>query len=372
MALEELDYWLALTMIDGLGLKGMNRLLRFHGEPQRIFSLSTAELAGCCELRRGVAAKVASFSNWKRVAEKREKSKRLGIQIISRVDERYPKKLLNIYDPPPILYAKGDLAMLESPAIAIVGSRKSSVHGRRFAFELAGALAGCGISVVSGMALGIDGAAHDGCLDASGKTIAVWGSGLDVCYPARHRHLAGKIAADGLLLSEFSLGSQPEKQNFPRRNRVISGLSEGIVVVEATLQSGSLITARCALEQGREVFAVPGLPGSPASQGSNWLIKEGAQLVESIDDIFAALPRLLPPAAKGKAQGSGSLLSLPVSPEQKELIAKLDSTKYSLDQLMEISGWSHEKISSILLEMEIAGMLWRTTNGKFQLNPKLV
>ena len=372
MAREQLDYWLAITMIDGLGLKGINRLLQSYVDPERIFAVTAAELTSRCGLRPEIATAVSSFSSWKRVAGEREKAERLGMQIISRVDERYPKKLLNIYDPPPILYAKGDLAMLESPAIAIVGSRKSSVHGRRFAFELAGALAGCGISVVSGMALGIDGAAHAGCMDAAGKTIAVWGSGLDVCYPARHRHLAGKIAAEGLLLSEFSLGSQPEKHNFPRRNRIISGLSEGVVIVEATLQSGSLITARIALEQGREVFAVPGLPGSPASQGNNWLIKEGAQLVESIDDIFCALPRLLPvPAGKKKQESKVRPLNS-VSQEQEELIGKLDSGEYSLDQLMEISGWTHDRISSILLEMEIAGMLWRTANGKFQLNPKLV
>ncbi len=372
MAREQLDYWLAITMIDGLGLKGINSLLQVYGDPKRIFSLPAAELAGCKGVRREIAGTVAAFSGWKRVAGEREKAKRLGIQIIPRVDERYPKKLLNIYDPPPILYAKGDIAIFDSPAIAIVGSRKSSVHGRHFAFNLAGELARHGISVVSGMALGIDGAAHEGCLDASGKTIAVWGSGLDVCYPVRHRHLSGKIAADGLLLSEFSLGSQPERHNFPRRNRIISGLSEGIVVVEATLQSGSLITARCALEQGREVFAVPGLPGSPASQGSNWLIKEGAQLVETIDDIFCALPRLLPVSSGEEKQESNVRPLNAVSKEQEELIGKLDSTEYSLDQLMEISGWSHGRISSILLEMEIAGMVWRTTNGKFQLNPKFV
>jgi len=372
MAREQLDYWLAITMIDGLGLKGINRLLQSYVDPGRIFAVTAAELTSRCGLRPEIATAVSSFSGWKRVAGEREKAERLGMQIISRADERYPKKLLNIYDPPPILYGKGDLDILDSPAIAIVGSRKSSVHGRHFASDLAGALVRHGISVISGMALGIDGAAHAGCLDAGGKTIAVWGSGLDVCYPARHRHLAGKIAAEGLLLSEFSFGSQPEKHNFPRRNRIISGLSEGIVVVEATLQSGSLITARCALEQGREVFAVPGLPSSPASQGSNWLIKEGAQLVESIDDIFCALPRLLPAPAGKKKQESKARPLNSVSQEQEELISKLDSGEYSLDQLMEISGWSHDRISSILLEMEIAGMLWRTANGKFQLNPKLV
>ena len=372
MVRERLDYWLAITMIDGLGLKGINSLLQAYADPERIFALSAAELSSRCGLRRGIAAAVASFSGWKRVSEERKKAERLVVQIISRADERYPKKLLNIFDPPPILYCKGEFDILDSPAIAIVGSRKSSAHGRHFAFDLAGDLARQGISVISGMALGIDGAAHAGCLDAGGKTIAVWGSGLDVCYPARHRHLAGKIAAEGLLLSEFLFGSQPEKHNFPRRNRIISGLSEGVVVVEATLQSGSLITARCALEQGREVFAVPGLPDSPASRGSNWLIKEGAQLVESIEDVFSALPRLLPAPPGKKKQESKAWPLNSVSQEQQELISKLESGEYSLDQLMEISGWSHDRISSILLEMEIAGMLWRTANGKFQLNPKLV
>ncbi len=372
MVREALDYWLAMTMIDGLGLKSINRLLQVYGDPKRILALSTAELTGRYGLRQGLAAAVSSFADWKRVAAERRKAERLGVQIISRADERYPKKLLNIYDPPPILYAKGNLELFDLPAIAIVGSRKSSVHGRRFASDLAGALAQHGIGVVSGMALGIDGAAHEGCLAAGGKTIAVWGSGLDVCYPTRHRRLADEIAAAGLLLSEFSLGTRPEKQNFPRRNRIISGLSEGVVVVEATLQSGSLITARCALEQGREVFAVPGLPGSPASKGSNWLIKEGAQLVESIDDIFSALPRLLPSDSKGQQKDDEVQVLPPVSPEQEELIGRMGPEEYSLDQLMEVSGWSHEQISSTLLEMELAGVVWRTASGKFQLNPKFV
>jgi DNA processing protein len=372
MAREAFDYWLAITMVEGLGLKGINRLLQFYHEPERVMALPETELVERCGLRREVAAAVSSFAGWERVAGEREKAERLGVQIISRVDERYPKKLLNIYDPPPILYAKGSLELFELPAIAIVGSRKSSAHGRHFAFDLAGDLARQGICVVSGMALGIDGAAHEGCLAADGKTIAVWGSGLDVCYPARHRRQADKIAAAGLLLSEFPLGTRPEKQNFPRRNRVISGLSEGVVVVEATLQSGSLITARCALEQGREVFAVPGLPGSPASQGSNWLIKEGAQLVENIDDIFSALPRLLPSdSTEQRKEVETQTLPL-VAPEQEDLIGRMGPGEYSLDQLMEISGWSHEQISSILLEMEIAGMIWRTVSGKFQLNPKFV
>ncbi len=372
MVREALDYWLAITMVEGLGLKGINRLLQFCHEPERVMALPETELVETCGLRRDVAAAVSSFTAWKRVADERERAERLGVQIISRADEQYPKRLLNIYDPPPILYAKGSLKLFELPAIAIVGSRKSSVHGRRFASDLAGALARHGISVISGMALGIDGAAHEGCLVAGGGTIAVWGSGLDVCYPARHRRLADKIAAEGLLLSEFPLGTQPEKQNFPRRNRVISGLSEGVVVVEATLQSGSLITARCALEQGREVFAVPGLPGSPASKGSNRLIKEGAQLVECIDDIFAALPRLLPADSTAARQEDESRTLPPVTPEQEDLIGRMGPGEYSLDQLMEISGWSHEQISSILLEMEIAGMIWRTASGKFQLNPKFV
>ncbi|MBN2333290.1 MAG: DNA-processing protein DprA [Deltaproteobacteria bacterium] len=367
MPRESLDYWLALTMIDGLGQKGVDRLLEaFHG-PEEVFSAAGHELQTRCALSPEVAVRISAFADWQSVAHERQLAEYLGAVIIPRVDERYPKNLLNIYDPPPILYCKGDLHAFAAPMVAIVGSRKASTHGRHFAFHLAGELAERNIGVASGMALGIDGAAHEGCLHTGGRTVAVWGSGLDVCYPARHRRLATEIESNGLLVSEVSFGSRPEKHHFPRRNRIISGLSEAVVVVEASLQSGSLITARCALEQGREVFAVPGLPGSAASRGSNWLIKEGAQLLDSADDLFCCLPRLQTIAEVGCTPAAGRVTGH--SDEEKLLLAKMGPTEYSLDQLMEISGWTHDKVSSIVLGLELAGTLWRTDAGRFQRNP---
>ncbi|MCD6291936.1 MAG: DNA-processing protein DprA, partial [Deltaproteobacteria bacterium] len=250
----------------------------------------------------------------------------IGGEIISLDDPRYPENLALIVDPPPVLYFKGSLECLNSPAIAVVGARRASELGRRFAFSLASRLVAQGLTVISGLALGVDGAAHEGSLRGGGSTVAVLGTGLDVVYPAAHRHLAGKIVENGVLLTEFPPGAGPDKHHFPRRNRLVSGLSQGVVVVEAGERSGSLITARLALEQGREVFAVPGPPGLPGSRGVNRLLKDGAQLLESVDDIFSALPWL---SAAGKGSSSSgdradALLKRPVlSPEQACLVGGL-------------------------------------------------
>jgi len=361
------DYWLALSLIEGLGPVGVNRLLAAVGQVEELFFLPAAELQQMGRLRPETAARLAAFADWEAVTAIKKRLAALGVDLLVRDDERYPQNLLNIFDPPPILYGKGRLEVLAAPAIAIVGSRKASKRGCQFAFSLARDLAERGVVLVSGMALGIDAAAHAGCLHAGGRTIAVWGSGLDVCYPARHRELAARIADSGLLLSEFPLGTRPEKQNFPRRNRLISGLAAGVVVVEASLKSGSLITARCALEQGREVFAVPGLPASPESGGNNWLLKEGAQLVESADDIFACLPDL-----------AGGEAAVPViadftgeppavwTEEQKLLVELMGSAAYDMDELLGMTGWSHDRLSRVLLELEISGGVWRTGGGRFQ------
>ena len=367
MGREALDYWLAIGMIDGLGLRGINRLLESCGDPEKIFGLSLTELVKRHGLRQEIALAISSFAGWGKIAEEREKAERSGIKIIPRFDEQYPKKLLNIYDPPPILYAKGNLAVLNLPAVAIVGSRKASIHGRNFAAKIAGNLAEQGVAVISGMAIGIDGFAHEGCLSKGGKTIAVWGSGLDVCYPSRHRNLAERIVIDGLLISEFPLGAKPEKQNFPRRNRLISGLAVGVLVVEASLKSGSLLTARFALEQGREVFAVPGLPASPESSGSNWLLKEGARLVENVDDIFFCLPELagklnFKPVISDFSPGESSTYS----EEQQMLLELMGGTIHDQDELQTMTSWPHDKLSRVLLELELMDVVWRIGPGRFQ------
>ncbi len=370
MQRDAVDYWLALSLVDGLGPVGIDRLLAGVAGIAELFSLPAAELRRLGGLRREAAAGLAAFCDWPAVESLKRRLEREGIVPLGRDDPGYPQNLLNIFAPPPILYVKGQLDSFAAPAVAIVGSRKASKRGCQFAFNLARDLAERQVVVVSGMALGIDAAAHAGCLHAGGRTIAVWGAGLDVCYPARHRELAVQIAGSGLLLSEFPLGTRPEKQNFPRRNRLISGLAAGVVVVEASLKSGSLITARCALEQGREVFAVPGLPASPESGGSNWLLKEGAQLVESVDDILGSLPAL-DTARQGErpvVADFSDRLPTSWSEEQKLLVDLMGSAAYDMDELLALTSWTHDRLSRVLLELEIDGAVWKTGSGKFQAN----
>ena len=222
------------------------------------------------------------------LAKELEQCQRKGITLTFAEENNFPANLKHIYDPPPLLMMQGDdILALNNPCIAIVGSRKASEWGRNVAFELARDLAKRGVTVVSGMAYGIDAAAHKGALAAGGKTVAVWGTGLECIYPTAHRELAKRIQASGALISEFPLYSRATRWSFPQRNRIISGLSLGVVVVEAAMKSGSLITMRFALEQGREVFAVPGFAGHVQSQGSNQLLRDGAHFAENAEDILA-------------------------------------------------------------------------------------
>ena len=280
----EAALWICLQQISGLGGQGICKLLSQFGNPENIFAASHQDLnkvvseAVTSLIKQGPNLEAAEIGlHW---LEKEDNS------LITLADAHYPQALLEIPDPPPILYAKGDLSCLKMPAIAMVGSRNASVQGEKNAEEFAYALSEQGFSIISGMALGIDGAAHRGALkNKNGKTIAVVGTGLDIVYPAKHRELAHKIVEQGLVISEFAIGTPSRPQNFPRRNRIISGLSLGCLVVEANTQSGSLITAKCAAEQGREVFAIPGSIHSPMSKGCHELIKQGAKLVDCIKDI---------------------------------------------------------------------------------------
>ena len=279
--------WVALSQIPGLSSQDLFALLRQFGHPQQIYSTSQASLR-----------KVVSYAVAKRISDGPDEEASAialtwlatpGNYLLTLADAAYPPALLEIPDPPPLLYAKGKLKQLDLAALAIVGSRHATLQGEKNAKDFARALSNAGYCVVSGLAMGIDGAAHRGALQGSSGTIAVVGTGLDIVYPARHRKLAHQIAENGLLLSEFPLGTPSMPQNFPRRNRIISGLSHGCLVVEANLQSGSLITARLATEQGREVFAIPGSIHSPLAKGCHKLIKQGAKLVDSIHDILEEL-----------------------------------------------------------------------------------
>jgi DNA processing protein len=281
---NEAALWICLQQISGLDGQGICKLLRQFGSPENIFAASHQALnqivseAISCSIKKGPNLETAE----------------LGLQwlgkdnnhLITLAEAHYPQALLEIPDPPPILYAKGDLTCLTMPGIAMVGSRNSSVQGEKNAEVFAYALSEQGFCIISGMALGIDGAAHRGALNnKNGRTIAVAGTGLDIVYPAKHRELAHRIVDQGLVISEYPIGTPARPQNFPRRNRIISGLSLGCLVVEANTQSGSLITAKCATEQGREVFAIPGSIHTPMSKGCHELIKQGAKLVDCINDI---------------------------------------------------------------------------------------
>lgn len=280
----EAGLWICLQQISGLGVQGIYKLLSQFGSPENIFATSHQNLSKV--VSEAVASLIKKGPNLEAAEISLQWLEKDDNHLITLADTHYPQALLEIPDPPPILYAKGDLSCLSMPAIAMVGSRNSSVQGEKNAEEFAFALSEHGFCIVSGLALGIDGAVHRGALkNKNGKTIAVVGTGLDIVYPAKHRELAHKIVGQGLVISELAIGTPSRPQNFPRRNRIISGLSLGCLVVEANTQSGSLMTAKYATEQGREVFAIPGSIHSPMSKGCHELIKQGAKLVDCIKDI---------------------------------------------------------------------------------------
>ena len=281
---NEAAIWICLQQIPGLNGQGICKLLSQFGSPENIFAASHQALKQV--VSDAISNLIKQGPDLEAIEPSLQWLQKDGNHLITLADAHYPQALLEIPDPPPVLYAKGDLSCLTMPAIAMVGSRNASAQGEKNAEEFAYALSRQGLCIISGMALGIDGAAHRGALKhENGKTIAVVGTGLDIVYPSKHRELAHKIVAQGLVISEYSIGTPSRPENFPRRNRIISGLSLGCLVVEANTPSGSLITAKCATEQGREVFAIPGSIHSPTSRGCHALIKQGAKLVDCIRDI---------------------------------------------------------------------------------------
>ena len=297
-----------------------------------------------------------------RLREELDWAKSPGRAIIHFESADYPPLLREIATPPPVLYVEGRLQTLHEPAIAMVGSRRGSAYGRRHAEWLAHALSEAGLTVCSGMALGVDSAAHKGALAAGGFTMAVMGAGVDICYPARNRELREQIRAQGVLVSEFHLGSPPAKPHFPQRNRIISGLCSGVVVIEASLKSGSLVTAKFALQQNREIFALPGPVSSPYSRGSHQLIRQGAKLVETPDDVLQELEGILPldrfrPRAAQAAQaatdkpGGKSRLD----PSDARLIALIEESGSLPETLAGQAGLPLRELSIKLLQLELAG-----------------
>ena len=354
---DEARYWLALSLIPGLGGETFRRLLAQFGLPDKIFAASPAQLSAASDAK--IARAISAGMDEEKLAAALTWLDSPGNYLVTLADTEYPQALLETSDPPPFLYVKGRLDLINQPALAIVGSRQATPQGEKDAEAFAQALSDAGLTIVSGMALGIDAAAHRGGLKGRGASVAVVGTGLDIVYPARNRELAYQLAEHGAIISEFPLGTPSMAQNFPRRNRIISGLARGVLVVEAAVQSGSLITARLAGEQGREVFAIPGPIHSSLAKGCHRLIKQGAKLVESAQDVLEEL---------GWETSVSAHLSKPPPPEtdHPDFIKHLGHSPCAIDTLVGCTGLTAERVCAILLELELSGRVASLPGGLYQ------
>lgn len=358
---EQWRYWLALRLVRGVGNVTYRELLERFGTPQTVLSASVSALTEA-GVHAAVAQAVMAFDQWQDVDLELGKLTRAGIRLVTREDAEYPVNLTHLHDPPPFLYVRGAFVPADRFAIAIVGSRSASAYGRAIAQDLARGLIQKGVTIVSGLARGIDAEAHRATLAGKGRTIAILGSGVDVIYPSEHRSLAEEIARNGAVVSEFPLGSKPDAAHFPYRNRVISGLTLGTVVVEAAEKSGSLITARCAVEQNREVFAVPGNVTASRSRGPHRLIKEGAKLVEGVDDILSEIaPTLV--SAHAPVPSSG----VDLEPHEEQLVGLFDGDPLHVDALIARSGLSAARVLEALLGLELKGVVTQLPGTHFAL-----
>jgi len=356
---DEVLAWLRLSGAPGVGPAAVRLLLDAFGLPQQILEQSVEALSSVVPRKLAQAILAApGRAMGELLARTMAWLEQPGNYLVTLADTAYPARLLDLFDPPPLLYIKGNPVMLERQALAIVGSRSATTQGMIDAEDFGRAFSGAGFTVVSGLAQGVDAAAHAGGLDAPASTIAVIGTGADLVYPAGNRELAHRIAADGAIVSEFPLGLRGHSHNFPRRNRIIAALARGVLVVEAAARSGSLITARLAAELGREVFAIPGSIHAPLSAGCHLLIRQGAKLVESPQDVFeefgAAIPSLAAPARHD-----------PDAPDDP-LLAVLSHDPVTMDALCERSGLAPETLAARLLELELAGCAERLPGNLFR------
>ncbi|MGQ0793512.1 MAG: DNA-processing protein DprA [Deltaproteobacteria bacterium] len=363
---EEWKYWIALRMISGVGEVLFRNLLARFKTPKNALEAGLRELQGVEGIGEKTAEAIKGFSNWDRVGSEISKIKKSGFRLVLLSDPDYPKNLSNVYNPPPFLYVIGELAPEDEAAVAVVGTRVPDRYGRMVAEKLSEELAGMNVVLVSGMARGTDSIAHAAALKKGARTIAVLGSGLDVIYPPENKKLYEQISRRGAVISEFPMGALPDAVNFPRRNRIISGLSLAVLVVQASEKSGSLITASFALEQGRDVFAVPGNVGNKQSAGTNKLIKQGAKLVESAEDILSEISSL------GKfSRGSGGQKAESPDPdnlsqEERAIYLALGDGAAHIDQILQATGMDSGRALSALLSLELAGSISQLPGKIFQ------
>jgi DNA processing protein len=357
---EERFYWVALNFIPGVGPVLIKGLLERFGTPKRVFKASRRELAKVDGIGERLAGMIKETDVRGKVQGELKLIEEINVSIVTLGDPSYPDNLRQIYDPPPLLYVRGNLQPGDDLAVSIVGSRLTSNYGRITTERVAADLARHGATIVSGMARGIDSAAHRGALSAGGRTIAVLGCGVDIVYPPENRRLFEEITAHGAVVSEFPLSTPPDGVNFPRRNRIISGLSLGVVVVQANARSGSLITARLALEQNRDVFAVPGNVGMAGSRGTNRLIKQGAKLIESAEDILEEiLPRFQHQVPEFKDRK-------PSLEEKEERVYQLlEDDPVHIDSIIARTGMSASHVSAILLQLELKGLIQQLSGKRF-------
>ena len=351
---NEQEELLRLSAVPGIGPNKMRALVGHFRSVRKVSKAPLGELCKVAGIDQKIAEDIRTFDGKQFAREQVEKLESTGSRLVTFWDDDYPKRLKEIYDPPVFLFVKGDFAAEDSYSIAIVGTRLPSNYGKRIAEKLTSGLSRKGLTIVSGLAYGVDTLAHRHALQNGSRTIAVLGSGVDVIYPNENRALAKKIASNGVLLSEFPLGTGPDRTNFPRRNRIICGLSLGIVVIEAGIKSGALITASMALDQNREVFAVPGNIDSAKSFGTNELIKQGAKVVTSVEDILDELqPQLAPMLRKDTPPREVSSLT----EAEKALFDILTNEPRHIDEIASSTGQSTSRVLSTLLSLELKDLV---------------
>lgn len=364
LSISEARDWLALWRVKGVGARTYLSLLETFNTPQSVFS-STLDNLKKAGVSAAVAGQIKNFDH-DEIAKDLKWLERSDCHLMCWNDGDYPLLLREIPDPPPLLFIRGDRSLLGSLQIAIVGTRSPSPMGLKTSKAFAKSFVRFGLTVTSGLALGIDQAAHHGALDGNGATIAVAATGLDRVYPARHKSLAEEIIKNGAIVSEFPIGTQPKPGYFPRRNRIISGLSLGVLVVEAAIKSGTLVTAKHAMEQGREVFAIPGSIHSPLSKGCHHLIRQGAKLIETADDVLEDLGNLSLVAINDEQTNERVESSEPsVGAEYAVLLEKIAYAPTSVDNLISKTEFTAEEISSMLLVLELQGLVSSAPGGLF-------
>jgi DNA processing protein len=364
--MDEKAWWVALHMVPGVGRITFRKLVTYFGHPRAVLQATAGQLMHVSGIGPKMAAAIAGFQAARIVEQELRLAERHGCLILTQVEDNYPSMLKTLEDPPPVLYVRGELGEPAAPGIAIVGSRRPSTYGKVVAEQLARELAAYGVTVVSGLARGIDSAAHVGALAGGGRTIAVLGCGLAFMYPPENRPLAARISRQGAVVSEFPMTTKPDRLNFPLRNRTISGLSLGTVVVEAGERSGALITAQWALEQGRDVFAVPGNVTAPTSRGTNRLIKLGAILVEGAEDILAELPSYALSHRGHQASQSAGAGQADLTPDERRILEGLDPVEARhIDWIIEHAHLPTSVVSGLLLKLELDGSVTQLPGKRF-------